>query len=66
MTSPTRIKITQKELETAHQWIDDDGNQHSTVLRLFEGDELTAEALAVGDPARLMAKLVKLGYAVEV
>lgn len=61
-----KIRVTETEIEAAHEWIDADDHRQATVLRLHQGDELDTETLDVGDPQRLVSRLVRLGYAVEV
>ena len=53
-------------VESAHQWIDEDGKRHSVVIRAEKGAELDSETLGCGDAERALSKLVKLGLAREV
>ena len=58
------MRVTLKEkVETAHQWIDDDGKLQHKVLVGDAGDVWDSETLGVGDAERALTKLVKLGIA---
>jgi hypothetical protein len=58
------MKVTLKEkVESAHQWIGDDGKLQHKVLVGNAGEVWDSETLGVGDAERALTKLVKLGLA---
>lgn len=71
------MKVTLKDkIESAHQWIDDEGKRHHAVIVGDKGDVLDSETLTgvlnargekvqVGDAERALKKLIKLGLASE-
>lgn len=69
------MKVQLKDdIESAHQWIDDDGNRHTAVIAGKKGQTLDSKgtlplagkpAAPVGDAERALRKLVKLGHAIE-
>ena len=61
------MKIRLKDqIESAHQWIDEDGKRGHTVITGKAGDELDSETAEYGDAERALRKLVRLGLADEV
>lgn len=57
--------ILKDKIESAHQWIDDDGKRHHAVITGDAGETLDSETLGVGDAERALKRLVKLGLADE-
>jgi len=58
------MQVTLKEkVESAHQWIADDGKLQHKVLVGNAGEVWDSETLGVGDAERALTKLVKLGLA---
>lgn len=62
------MKVTLKDdVEVGHAWInEDDGKVKNEVFSAKKGEVLDAEQMSVGDAGRLLARLVKLGYAEQV
>ena len=60
------MKVTLKDkIESAHQWIGDDGKLQHRVITGNAGEVLDSATIGVGDPERLLRKLVALGLATE-
>lgn len=57
-----KIKLKDK-IESAHQWLDEDGKLKRAIIRGEQGETLDSEKIGVGDPERALQKLVKLGLA---